>query len=249
MLFNLKGGTGKAPRFKNKRRKGPFTGEIKKILKYEDYSKMDDNVLFSTIKDSLKVFDSESHNLYKSKKRGEYLERVFFICPVCGKVETLYSKGEYLYCSNCGLKVEYTEDLQLKSDNKDFKFTKMIEYWNYQKRFIKDMLIFEDKVIFSDKNVKVRKTNPYEKKLNLYKGEISLTDKELKYGKNSFELLKIESASVVSGRNLIFTYEGNEYTLRGHKRFNALKYIFMFNKLDTLMNRNKGDQYYNLEEN
>lgn len=249
VLFNLKGGTGKAPRFKHKRRKGPFTGDIKKILKYEEYSKMDDSLLFSTIKDNLKVFDSESHNLYKSNKRGEYLERVFFVCPVCGKVETLHSKGAYLHCSNCGLKVEYSEDLHLKSDNPDFKFSKMIEYWNYQKRYIKDMLIYEDKVIFSDKNVKVRKTNPYEKKVNLFKGEISLTDKKLNYGKQSFDLSKIESASVVSGRNLTFTYDGNEYTLRGHKRFNALKYIFMFNKLDTLMARNKSDQYYNLEEN
>lgn len=130
---------------------------------------MDDSLLFSTIKDNLKVFDSESHNLYKSNKRGEYLERVFFVCPVCGKVETLYSKGAYLHCSNCGLKVEYSEDLQLKSDNPDFKFSKMIEYWNYQKRYIKDMLIYEDKVIFLIKMLRLGRLTLMRKRLTYLK--------------------------------------------------------------------------------
>ena len=81
VLFNLYGGTGISPRFKNKNRKGKFTGKIKRVLKYEDYALMSDEALNELIKEELRVFDSESGLLYKSKRRAEFLERMFFVCP------------------------------------------------------------------------------------------------------------------------------------------------------------------------
>ena len=117
VLFNFCGGTGVDPRFAKSRRKGPFYGEIKRILQPEEYANWSDEELYKVIQENLRVYDSESGHLYKSKERAEYLERMFFVCPKCGKVETLYSKGNYFYCKECGLKVEYTEDLHLKSDD------------------------------------------------------------------------------------------------------------------------------------
>lgn len=247
VLFNLHGGTGRAPRFKNKNRKGRFYGEIKRVLKYEEYSLIPDDEFIELIKSELKVYDADEGNLYKSKRRAEYLERTFFVCPVCEKTQTLYSKGNYLFCKNCGMKAEYTEDLHFKSVN-NFPFTRSIEFWNYQKRYLKDLEITPDKTIFSDKNVKVYLSNPYENRKLLYKGDINLTDKYLCFGENKFDLKTIEISSVVSGRNLVFLSEGNNYTLRGDKRFNPLKYALIFNKLDTLMKEKGTDLYFNLAE-
>ena len=249
ILFNLHGGTGKSPRFKNKNRRGRFTGEIKRVLKYEEYGAMDDGDLLSLIKDELKVFDSESGRKFKSAKKAEFLERTFFVCPVCKKTETVYSKGNYLFCRSCGTLAEYTEDLHLKAENPNFPFTRLIEYWNFQKRYVKNLEINKGEKIFYDKNVKVMLSNPFQKRKTLYKGEIILDEKYLFCGAQKFELKKVETASVVSGRNLIFSYEGNNYTLRGDKRFNPLKYTFIFNKLDTLMKEKGTDLYFNLEEN
>lgn len=249
VLFNLRGGTGKSPRFKNKNRKGRFTGEIKRVLKYEEYSAMDDGELLSLIKEELKVFDSESGRKFRSAKRAEFSERIFFVCPVCKKTETVYSKGKYLFCRRCGTLAEYTEDLHLKPEHPNFPFTRLIEYWNFQKRYVKNLEINTGEKIFYDKNVKVMLSNPFEKRKTLYKGDVILDDKYLRCGAKKYELKKVETASVVSGRNLIFSYEGNNYTLRGDKRFNPLKYAFIFNKLDTLMKEKGSDLYYNLEEN
>ena len=55
VLFNLHGGFGVLPRMGNKRRKGKFYGEIKNILKYDDYKDLDDLELYRIIKDNLKV--------------------------------------------------------------------------------------------------------------------------------------------------------------------------------------------------
>ncbi len=248
VLFNLHGGTGKAPRFKNKNRKGKFYGEIKRVLKYEEYSLMSDGELNAVIKNELKVFDSESGLLYKSKRRAEYLERTFFICPVCGEKEKTYSEGNYLYCKACGTKTEYTEDLKLKNADPAFPFTRMIDYWNYQKRYIKDLEIQEGETIFSDKDVRVMLATPYEKRKLLYRGDIYLTDKYLVYGKEKFELKNIEMSSVVSGRTLTISYDGKDYAIRGNERFNPVKYAFIFNKLDTKMKEKGADKYFNLEE-
>ena len=249
VLFNLCGGTGKAPRFKNRNRKGQFTGKIKRVLKYEEYSLMKDDELNELIKNELRVFDSESGLLFKSKKRAEYLERTFFVCPVCKSKECLYSEGNFLYCRNCGTKTEYTEDMHLKNADPAFPFTKMIDYWNFQKRYLKDLAITDGETIFSDKDVKVIISDPYRKRKVLYNGDISLDSKYLYYGKNKFDLKNIEISSVVSGRNLTFLYEGRNYVLRGGKRFNPLKYALIFNKLDTKMKEKGADLYFNLEEN
>lgn len=247
VLFNLTGGTGISPRFKNKKRHGKFRGKIVRVLKADEIAKMDDETLFKLIQDSLKVFDSELGQKFKSHRRAEYLEREFFVCPVCEKSETLYSKGKYIKCSNCGLKVEYSEDLHLISANKDFKFKRMIEWWNYQKQYISNLEIKPGEIIFSDKKVKLMQTNPYQKRIKFGKGNVSISDTTLTILDKTFDLKDIELSSVVSGRNLIFTYQGNDYTLRGHKRFNPLKYIFLFNKLDTKLKENHADKYYNLE--
>ena len=210
---------------------------------------MSDLELLELIKSELKVFDSDSGLLYKSKKRAEFLERMFFVCPVCNSKEELYSDGKYLYCRHCGAKTEYTEDLHLKSDNSAFPFKRLIEYWNFQKRYLQELKIKVGKTIFADKNVKVMLSNPYQKRRVLYKGDISLDDKYLYFGKEKTAVKNIEIASVVSGRNLTFLCEGNNYLLRGDKRFNPLKYAFIFNKLDTKMKETGADLYFNLEEN
>ena len=91
ILFRLEGGTGTQPRFKFKRRKGKFTGRITKVLKYDEYKDIPDEELLKIIKDGIRFYDSESGQLFKSKTRAQYLERIFFVCPKCGAMHKLVS--------------------------------------------------------------------------------------------------------------------------------------------------------------
>ena len=248
ILFNLHGGFGKSPRFAHKNRKGPLYGEIKRILKYDEYKDMSDEELFRIIKDNLKVYDSDSGHLYRSKRKAEYLERMLFACPICKAKSSLVSKGNYVRCSSCGLEVQYTENLYLVSDNPDFKFNRLVDWYNFQKDWIKDLKINDGETIFEDKKVVLSSVNPFEKKRKISKGDMSVTDKELIIDKISFDLKDIEIASPVSGRKLVFTCLGQNYEVRGEPRFNALKYVLLFNKLDTKMKADKIDNYFSLEK-
>ena len=247
IIFNLKGGFGKSPRMGSKRRKGKFCGEFKVVLPYEDYKDMDDLELGNMIKENLKVYDSESGNLYKSKARAEYFERLFFICPKCGEMNTIYSEGNYIKCHHCDMEMEYTEDLHLKS--KDVPFTRLVEYYNFQKKYIREHDFSKQDVIFVDEKVSLTLANPYEEKEKLeLESKITLTPKELIFDHHKFEIKDILVASPVSGRKLVFTIGDNNYTVRGQERFNAIKYVFLFNKLDTIMRNKDIDQYFSIKE-
>ena len=248
VLFNLHGGNGTRPRFRNKIRYGKFYGEIKKVLKYEDYKDIPNDELLTLIKDNLRVYDSESGNLYKSKRRAEYLERMFFVCPACNEAQSLYSKKELIKCQQCGFEAEFTEDLHLKVRNSDVKFTKLLEWYNYQKMWVKQFSGTENEPIFWDENVTLFTSEVDEKKCKIAKGKMILTPEKLSIGNLEFMITDIEIASPVSGIKLCFTYQGKAYQVTGHKRFNPLKYMFMFNKLDTKIHRNNVDNYFTLEE-
>ena len=248
VLFNLHGGTGTRPRFMRKRRFGKFYGCIKKILKYEEYKDMPDDELYRLIVDNLRVIDAESGELYKSPIRGEYLERMFFVCPNCQKTQTLYSKKEFITCSNCGFQAEFTEDLHLKTNNKSVNYTKLIEWYNYQIKWCKEFINTDNKPIFVDRDIKLVTAETNEKSRLVAKGEMALFNDALKVGDSTFELKNIEVSSPVSGTKLLFTYNKKSYEIQGNDRFNPLKYSLMFNKLDTYMHLNNIDQYFKLEE-
>lgn len=246
VLYRLSGGTGVRPRFSKKRRKGKFTGEVKKVLKYEEYSLMSDDELMEIIKENLKSFDSFSNQTFKSKKQAEYLERTLFICPKCHKMHTLKSSGEYLNCENCGLSVKYNEHLHFESSDSTFKFSVLNDWYQYQKKVIKET---EFKgLIFEDSDVKLYLCIPYKKRELLAKGTIKLTDESLFINDFEVKLIDIIGASQISGKKFSFSTKSESYLVIGKERFNALKYVLLFNKLETTMKKDKLDYYFNLED-
>ena len=196
----------------------------------------------------IRLFDRDSGELYKSKARAEYLERMFFVCPKCGKVHTLRSEGNYLYCDSCSLKVEYTEDLRLRSDDPEFKYTSLLEWYEFQKKWIVQQKFEPDQVIFEDDDVVLHTANPFKERRFISEGKMKLTTEELVIGDASYKLKDLTIASPVSGRKLVFMIGEDSFTARGPERFNALKYVLMFNKLNTKMKNDHMDLYYNLEE-
>ena len=247
VLFNLHGGFGCMPRFgSKKKRKGPFFGRIKRVIKYKDYENLTVEELNEVIKENLEQFDADDMHLYKSKARAEYLERMYFVCPKCGDIHSLRSEGNILKCNKCGLEVEYTESLQLRSDDKDFNFVKLNDWYEYQKQWVRNYQVKKGEVIFEDDDVTLTLSNPYQAKKLLAEGHLSLTDEKLTVGDMSFDIKDVMIASPVSGRNLCITIKEDNYVIRGQERFNALKYVLMFNKLDTTMKLEGIDKYFNI---
>lgn len=249
ILYNLHGGNGIMPRFAKHKRKGPYYGEIKKKILPEEYEKMTDDELFSIIKENLKVYDSESNQNYYSKKRAEYLERMLFVCPCCQSVQTLYSKNEFLYCRKCSLKVEYTPNLHLKSENEKFTFAILNDWYEFQKKWCRELNYNDIETIFIDKKIKIYETTLRKRRKLIHKGTIKLTNKELIFEGNQKQNIFIKNitiASVIGGRKFNFSTLDKDYLVVGHQRFNPLKYVLIFNQLDTHMKEKGNDKYYTI---
>ena len=203
---------------------------------------MSDDVLYRTVIDALTVTDGASGALYRSAVRAEYLERLLFVCPVCGKVSTLRSDREHISCHACGLSVTYNEDLSLSSENAAFKFSTLKEWYAYQLEFVRNMPIPTDAPIYRDAGaVLYDKTG--EKRIEIAAGEALLTKEALCVKDTSIPLPDILSVSVVGGRKLVFHTKDRFYILTGDARFNAIKYAFVFNVLPTNI---KEEKYYGL---
>lgn len=247
ILFNIHGGTGCCPRFANKKRKGKFYTKLAKRVEYSEYSKLSDQELLDLIKENIKVYDSENNYSYKSKRRAEYLERMLFVCPKCNKSHTLYSKNEFVYCNECGLKVEYTEKLHLKSEDTSFKFDRLIDWYEYQKKWCREYDYSDnEKIIFIDNDIKLFHQRVGEKRKLIFKGTLTLTANKLTIAGCEINVKDIIIASVIGGRKFNFSTNDQDYLIIGHKKFNPLKYVMMFNRLDTHMKEKEMDKYFNI---
>ena len=144
--------------------------------------------------------------------------------------------------------IEYTKNLTLKSDNHNFKFNYLLDYWNFQKKYIKDYRVEDNAPIFQDDNTKLLIANPYTKRKCISKGKMAISNRVIQYSNVFHNIENIENATIVSGQKLIYTYCGNDYLIKGDKRFNPVKYVLLFSKLDTKIKLENKEKYFTLEE-
>ncbi|MCR5309441.1 MAG: hypothetical protein K6E21_04970, partial [Bacilli bacterium] len=164
-----------------------------------------------------------------------------------GKIECLHSEGNIVRCNECGFEAEYTEDLHFITNDNSIKINKMLDWFNYQIRYVNNMEI-TDKVIFSDEDVELYETAMFKKRKLITTGKLELYKDKLTINDYVIDIKNITNASPTGGRKLGFSVNKQDYFIIGSDRFNPLKYVFMFNKLDTLMKETGVDIYYNLEE-
>ncbi len=241
LLYRFEGGFGVDPRWGRKRRRGRFVGAVYREISAEEIATMSDEALYEAVLDGLTVVDGAGDS-YRSGARAEYLERLLFICPKCGAISSLRSRGDRIACSACGLSVVYGEDLRLSSSDADFPFSTLEQWYRYQLFFVRGMKISAEHPIFRDADVVLyEKTG--EKRSLIAKGECVLTDAELTVAKTQIPLKSVRSVSVVGGGTLVFCARGAVYILAGSPRFNAIKYALVFNVLPTGI---KEEKYYGL---
>jgi Acyltransferase. len=94
---------------------------------------------------------------YEGKRLAEYLERVLFLCPKCGKTGTLYSKGDTLTCLSCGETVRYNKYGYFEKEKGRPLFRTVLEWnkWQLKKleEIIRERLNNPGKPIFEDRDV------------------------------------------------------------------------------------------------
>lgn len=244
VLYRIEGGYGVQPRWSDVIRKGKMRAYAAEVIEPEEYEKMTDEELFSRIENGLYVNEAVADGEFHHKRRAEYLERLIYVCKYCG-LSSFESNADTVICKTCGKGAQYCSDKRLKGIGFDFPFEFVNDWYEYQKDFVNSLDVTEyiNKPIFCDK-AKISEVIVYKKKvplrenadLCLYGDRIVVDEGE----QNEFVFSFDETSAVtVLGRNKLNIYHNKRiYQVKGNKRFNAIKYVNLFNRY---RNIKKGD--------
>ena len=233
LLYKIEGGYGVQPRWAGNIRRGKMFGSTQRVLEYENYKNMTEDDLYKYICDNLYVnafYQLETCNEYKSNKKAEYIERFLYACPDCNSFSTLNSQKNDIICTKCGLKVEYGENLQLKTLSGKCSFINVKEWDDFQKEKIKAFNIDStgtEKTIFTDDVIWLRQNIRCIRKIDLGKGNMTLCKDRLAIVTNNNYLFYIKDISSIGifGKNRLLIYHKDEiFQIIGQTTFNALKY-------------------------
>ena len=238
IIYHIDGGYGLDPRWGKKSRRGKGSrGYVQRVLSKEELCSLKDEELLKIINTNLSQEISPSLR-FKSKEKAEYLERVLFVCPKCHALETLVSEKNAIRCKCCSLEATYEEDLSFSSNDPSFKFKKVSEWMNYQKEYLKDLAIEENKVLLGDEKVTlISCLEGKEKEVELV-GKLQMNSKSfIIKGEKEIQFFFKDIKQVENqGKHKLLFYIGKDYyEFKGGERFSSYKYYLMFNRINNTL--------------
>lgn len=164
IFYNISGGHLTQPRWARWNRYGEMSGKIARVWQPEEFAKLSHEEIFETIKKELYVnayeIQKEQQQKYRGFKRAEFAERGLFTCPRCESITSMKSKGNYLFCKECGYKVYFDNMgniLPVDVEN-GHKFNIIPEWNDWQLKRLEQFNIFkfpQEKLIYEEGKIRL----------------------------------------------------------------------------------------------
>ena len=154
---------------------------------------------------------------YKGKDLAKGMEHVLFICPRCRTMDSIQTKGDRFFCSECGMNGIYDEYGFLKGDDLPFDDVHSWMRWiepEYDTFVIKHEA---DEILFTEEDVLLyQMLDDYQNK-DIERGTLKVSRDRMVFGSSGKEFIfdEIPYLSILYGNILLFTYNGNYYGLTG----------------------------------
>ena len=250
-LYRIEGGYGVHPRWSDVVRRGKMKSYVSRVLPPEEYASMPDDELFEIIKKELYVNEAVADGEFHHKRIAEYLERAVYVCPYCGLAE-FKSDKDIIECQKCKRQIRYTAKKELFGVDFEFPFHFVADWYEYQSNFMNhlDPQDYIETPIHTE-TASLYEVIPYEKKELISKDVvITLYGDRIIIKTETEELLfpfEKTSAVTVLGRNKLNIYfDGRIYQIKPPARFNALKYVHMYNRFRNVLKGEKDEQFLGL---
>lgn len=250
-LYRLEGGYGVHPRWSDVVRRGRMRGYVSRVIYPEEYAALTDAEFFRIIKDGLFVDEAVADARFTHKRLAEYLERAIYVCPHCG-LSTFESNKDLLTCLGCGLTARYTPTKELQAVKGELPFRFVADWYDYQADFIRkwDPARCDQGPLYTE-NVSLFEVIPAERKNLLCKEAVVSLYSDTLSVKTDAQTLEFSfdktTAVTILGKNKLNVYhEGKIYQIVGSKRFNALKYVHIFNRCKNVGKGAEHEQFLGL---
>ena len=250
VTYKFTGGYFSYPRWGTGIRKGKLAGKVANVYSAEQLAEISAEELQARIEADLYTDAYEEQKIrkiaFKGKKRAEGMESTLFRCPDCGKIGTLRSVDNSIFCE-CGFDAYYNEYGWLEcSSGKQYTITELDED---QRNYLADLVseqcgsssapelesdickepstaedsLFSDNADFSIINENHELKQKTNIKLRAFKNRFCLGDTIL-----PFEKIR---GIAINQRNLLLIHVDGikgHYELSGSIGFNALKYLYLY---------------------
>lgn len=243
-IYRIEGGYGVHPRWSDVVRKGKMRSYVSRVVEPEEYSAMSSEELYELIKAELYVNEANAENVFNHKKRAEFLERAMYVCPYCG-LSSFHSHEHIIECEKCHKRIKFEPTTELLGDGFDFPFRFVNDWYRYQEDFVNSLdpddlsgtpLYRDTGSLYEVIVYKSKKLIKKEVSISLYTDKLVIDE-----GQSSEILFPFDTTSAITilGKNKLNVYYENKiYQIKSDKRFNALKYVNLYNRF---INAKKGD--------
>ncbi len=229
----------RSPRWAKNPRKGKVFGHIVNEYSYEQLKDMSTDEIYEIIVRDLDAdayaYQELHHNPYKGENLAEGIENLTYLCPVCGRFDTIHSEGNEFYC-DCGMKAVYDEYGYLQGEKiRDFDTT--IKWNAFQKNWLmqhKNELKKQiDSPFSQDEDLHLYQIVDNERvlikdglKAQLFGDRIRLSNGN--GFTKTFEWKQIGKIGMFRNNSLYLTYQEERYELRRASGFSLLKYFSLW---------------------
>ena len=211
MTYRISGGYLADPRWAHTVRRGPIRGQVVRVYRPEDFARLSPEEITALVERDLWVDESENTLPYTGKRPAEGLEEALFLCPRCGQLGTLRSKGRDFTCA-CGLRAVYTDTGHLEGD---IPFTSIPAWDDWQAAKVRELAAAPG---FSceDEGAELRELLEGHRVRELASGRLRLDREGITVGDCALPLTNMQDPSLChfgNGETMMFNARGHSYEL------------------------------------
>jgi 1-acyl-sn-glycerol-3-phosphate acyltransferase len=184
------------------------------LFKGEELADLSLEKIYEDLSEALKYndYDWNRERLYKYKprKRALGLERFVYLCPKCGKYQTISTKGNKIYCKDCGEIAHFNEYCFLEG----LEFDNLVEWGKLQQKALpkisKDSL-YTYGTLYNIDTIEYKSKKLGEVDVELIENTLYLLCKAKEY---RFDLDKIVGLALTFKEEISFDYEEETYFIK-----------------------------------
>lgn len=232
LTYRIEGGYLSQPRWSLSLRKGRLRGRLIHEYSREELKGMTDqevnDAICADLFEDAYATQKQERIAFRGKNLALGMESTLFTCPDCGRMGTLHSEGDRLYCE-CGFSAVYDVYGELTDQQgRTYTVTELDAMQQEQlkaklEEYSEDEPLFSDTVTWYEINGQHEVTGTEEGVLTAYKDRLTFKEKTVKY-------TDLQGMAIYSRNFVILHMEGMDghVELKADKMFCALKYLYLY---------------------
>lgn len=226
VTYKLVGGYFVSPNWSEKgTRRGYIRGELARVYSKEELAQMSaeeiNRAICRDLYEDAYARQSQTPKKYRGKRLAYRMENLLYLCPQCGKVDSLRSEKDHVRCESCGL--DFTYDQFGMLHGLPFATVKELAAWQREQT---DRSAREG-VCYEAAHACLYAVSRQQQEL-LAQGPVAMDKDALRCGEVTIELESITEMAMHGRHALVLSANKIYYELIPDKAYNTLKFLQLF---------------------